>query len=372
MTACVALALLAGLDLQAHRPREATEVRAAGYLRTRAETIDQPGADLRLRTDLAIHPAGLGVAVKARADVFDGVALGGAPQHAPGTLAASARGQGAPADPLRVTRMYGEAVTPVGWLAVGRMGSHWGLGVLDHAGDCDDCDGGDTRDRVAFTTRLLGQAWSLAYDLTARDEGVHTLTFGVLHRGTVSVGALVARRWQRRRDLEVHFADVWARWSADGVRVEAEVVGVDVSVGQASTVPGVELARPVTERQLGVALETDLGPEAWGLGVDGGFASADFAFNPEYHVDRLAFRGADGVADAAYVRPHGRVRLLRAGPSTLSADLAVVGSGARRIELDPALRYASTDGLAVALEYAWLHDDGSDAQRLRVRAMFRF
>ena len=42
--------------------------------------------------------------------------------------------------------------TPVGILRFGRMGSHWGLGMLRNDGNCLDCDFGDTVDRVQFVT----------------------------------------------------------------------------------------------------------------------------------------------------------------------------------------------------------------------------
>ena len=43
---------------------------------------------------------------------------------------------------------------PIGILAAGRMGSHWGLGMLANGGDCLDCDAGDAADRIAFVTPL--------------------------------------------------------------------------------------------------------------------------------------------------------------------------------------------------------------------------
>lgn len=48
-------------------------------------------------------------------------------------------------------RVWGEVSTPVGILRFGRMGSHWGLGVLHNDGNGIDNDWGDTVDRVSFT-----------------------------------------------------------------------------------------------------------------------------------------------------------------------------------------------------------------------------
>ena len=64
-------------------------------------------------------------------------------------------------------RAYGEALTPFGALAIGRMGSQWGLGMLANAGDCLDCDSGDAADRIAFVTSDRGHLWAVAYDFSA-------------------------------------------------------------------------------------------------------------------------------------------------------------------------------------------------------------
>jgi uncharacterized protein (TIGR04551 family) len=53
-------------------------------------------------------------------------------------------------DSIAVKRIYGEVSTPVGILRFGRMGSHWGLGMLHHDGNGIDDDLGDTVDRLSF------------------------------------------------------------------------------------------------------------------------------------------------------------------------------------------------------------------------------
>jgi uncharacterized protein (TIGR04551 family) len=109
-------------------------------------------ADMRLRTDLSIYAPGGMMAVKARLDALDNVALGSAPEGIP-SASSTQRTEG---ETVSVKRVWGEALTPVGALAIGRMGSHWGLGLLANAGDCLDCDSGDAADRIAFVTPLLG------------------------------------------------------------------------------------------------------------------------------------------------------------------------------------------------------------------------
>jgi uncharacterized protein (TIGR04551 family) len=58
-------------------------------------------------------------------------------------------------DSIAVKRVWGEVATPVGILRFGRMGSHWGLGMLHNDGNGIDNDYGDTVDRVSFTAEPL-------------------------------------------------------------------------------------------------------------------------------------------------------------------------------------------------------------------------
>ena len=44
----------------------------------------------------------------------------------------------------------------------GRMGYHWGLGILHNGGNCLDCDYGDTYDRVAFAAGFSGHGFKFA------------------------------------------------------------------------------------------------------------------------------------------------------------------------------------------------------------------
>src|SRR5262249_29357649 len=108
-------------------------------------------ADLRLRTDIGFYAPFASVAVKARVDAPDNLVLRGTPQGIPGGSATQL-----PVAALRIRRVYGEALTPVGVIAAGRMGSHWGLGILTNGGDCVDCDSGDAADRIAFITPIGG------------------------------------------------------------------------------------------------------------------------------------------------------------------------------------------------------------------------
>ncbi len=58
-------------------------------------------------------------------------------------------------DSIAVKRVWGEISTPVGILRFGRMGTHWGTGMLYNDGNAIDNDYGDTVDRVSFTAEPL-------------------------------------------------------------------------------------------------------------------------------------------------------------------------------------------------------------------------
>jgi uncharacterized protein (TIGR04551 family) len=418
-----------------------------------------PRADLRLRTNLSFFvPAG-GLAVKVRLDAPSQLFLGSAPVGVP----SAATSQDAASALVRIQRVYAEALTPLGLLAIGRMGNQWGLGILGNGGDCEDCDSADAVDRVAFVTPVAGHLWALAYDLSSTgplvpDPGgdkvvpfaptamVHTLNFAAMRvrsdqarrrrtlagKVTFEYGALVSHRFQEgdvpatylpvaqgssaaarsldassvtARGFTATAVDGWARLTAPGVQVGAEVAGIFSRVEQASLVPGVLYKTPVTGAQVAVAIESSFGPRdgRFALGLDGGYASGDaapgfgafptiggaaaqrgdldgpqanppfdsqvqnFRFHPDYRVDRIFFREILGtVTDAIYVRPHAKVDLVRFGKGKVELGLFAVASFAAErsstpageapigVELDPTLSYKSGVGFSATLEQATL------------------
>jgi uncharacterized protein (TIGR04551 family) len=337
-------------------PRDKVDFDLHGYFRTRGYMFDnfdldrgldaagQPlypiplgggqvfrGGDLRLRTDLDAYAPGTGVAVHARVDLIDDVGFGATPVV--GTADAAAPYASVSQRPAiaSIKRGWGEVLTPFGVLAAGRMGLQFGLGMFANGGDCDDCEGGDTADRIAFASPIAGHIVAVAYDVsssgpyTTRDDGrevldlepsddVHTATAGILRlavpatrarraaagRATLEYAAYLSQRWQQNdvpasylpiatsrtptandlvlRDFRGTIASAWARISSASLRLEAEGVYATARVGQASLVPGAELTQPITSNQYGVAFESDLAPTPRArLGVDAGLASGDSA-----------------------------------------------------------------------------------------------
>ena len=463
-------------------PRDKMDVELDGYLRTRGTMLynldldrgltpsGQPlfpvplsnpngqaltSWDSRLRTDLSVYTPGAALAVKMRVDVLDNIALGSAPVGIP----AASTTQGSPSSQvLHVKRAYGEYLTPIGLLAAGRMGNHWGLGILSNGGDCADCDSGDVVDRIAFLTPVLGHVIAAAYDFSASQvfapqqtgttllnleptASVRTVTFAVLKfksadsidrrrragRTTAEYGGYVSYRWQNNdvpatylpvaapipitssqvtaRGYQATAVDFWGRLTTRLLHVELEAAYLGAVVNQPSLIPGVLYHVPVTSKQFGGAIESEVAKHggALGAGFDAGYASGDpspgfgafpavgasparpgdldgpkanppyhdtvnnFRFQPDYRIDQILFREIIGtVTGVTYLRPHARWRLTEMGSGALTASVAGVGSWAvyaesapggkhpLGIEIDPTLAYQTREGLLAALDYGVL------------------
>jgi uncharacterized protein (TIGR04551 family) len=291
------------------------------------------GLDMRLRSDLTFVAPNGGIAAHLRFDLFDDMSLGSAPNGPP----AAATGQSPDSAVLTIKRAWAEVLTPFGVLAAGRMGSHWGMGLLTHGGDDPDSDSGDAADRIAFSTPLFGLVWSLAYDLTATGpsverhqktidldptDDVRTLTFAVLryhddlaHRrrlradkATLDLGTYLSYRTQDNdvpstytpsttsppldlrqvvpRGFAALAADLWLRMVHPSFELEFEGCYLHARYDEASLIPGVSLREDITADQWGFALRSRFGKPArtqddiGGLtfGLDLGVASGDPAF----------------------------------------------------------------------------------------------
>jgi uncharacterized protein (TIGR04551 family) len=271
--------------------------------------------DMKLRTDLAIYAPFAAAAVKVRADLIDDLVLGSTPVLSPGSgnapTPAATPGQ-LPNTLLRIKRAYGEVLTPVGYLAAGRMGNTWGLGLMSNGGDCLDCNLGDAADRVVFATSLLQHLWAVAYDFSAvgptqyrRDNqrqlildpstNVQSVSFAFMNvkdehtrkrrrvagRWTAEYGLLASYRWQQNdvpaaylpqtqasvltpssvmvRGYQAAVFNAWFRLQGPTFKVEAEGGVLVADVAQASLLPGALLRDRVQSLQAGGAVETTIG-----------------------------------------------------------------------------------------------------------------
>jgi uncharacterized protein (TIGR04551 family) len=334
-------------------PRERTEVVIHGMLRVRESGLynldldrglDASGqpifpvpldngqmvevGDIRARTDLAVYARGIGVAVKARIDWLDNVAIGGSPDLRGGSPATSG---GQLPSYVVVKRAWGEALTPVGTVAIGRMGAHFGLGIAANGGDCEDCDHGDAADRLAFVSPLFDHFVAFAYDIASRGpftptkEGARDIVLApsaavsgptvallkshspatLARRAdagytTLEYAAYLTRRTQDNDVPGTYLATAapvdtfssndlvargfsatgtggWLRLSGARFRLEAELAYLKARVDQPSLIPGTAITVPVTSSQLGMAFQSHVVAGPTQLGIDGGYASGDDA-----------------------------------------------------------------------------------------------
>lgn len=143
-----------------------------------------------------------------QADILDNILLGSSPAtdayldpFTPLSVLASRRGSGT----VNVKRVWGRVNTQLGELLFGRMGYHWGLGILHNDGNCLDCDYGDTYDRVAFAPReFKGHHFSVMFD--------------ILDKGAITTG----EKGELGRSVDLDTLD-------DGYRLAVEVTRVDTA-----------------------------------------------------------------------------------------------------------------------------------------------
>jgi uncharacterized protein (TIGR04551 family) len=140
------------------------------------------GANLRLRVEPTINVSEE-VWIKSQIDFLDNVMLGSSPRYyqnfGTGEMVDTGTIQGnnigpPDSDMIVVRRAWGEVMTPLGQLRFGRMGSHWGLGMLHNAGNGIDQDFGDTVDRLMFAAKI--NDWLLAPAFDFPSEGVSAVS----------------------------------------------------------------------------------------------------------------------------------------------------------------------------------------------------
>ncbi|MCP4599529.1 MAG: TIGR04551 family protein [Proteobacteria bacterium] len=139
------------------------------------------GANLRFRLEPTLNVSEE-VWVKAQIDFLDNVMLGSTPRFwqnwglVEKEMVEAGRVQGwdmgAPdsSDMVVVRRAWGEVLTPFGQLRFGRMGDHWGLGMLHNSGNGLNQDFGDSVDRIMFAAKI--NDWLIAPAFDFPNEGV--------------------------------------------------------------------------------------------------------------------------------------------------------------------------------------------------------
>jgi uncharacterized protein (TIGR04551 family) len=306
---------------------------------TSARERTHAGVNMRLRLDPTLNVSEE-VRIKGQFDVLDNVVFGASPLFAgpPQERVGFAILENSMLRPrsqlLSIKRVYGEVSTPVGIVRFGRMGSHWGLGMLHNDGDCLDCDFGDSIDRIQFVTEPV-PGWFVApmldfysegptsaqtrnegqpFDLSNADD-LHGLVVAVARRDTdqqvraklandlpvLNYGLHFSYRFQRyeqlspslagtgvitpefnyvNRSASLYIPDLWVKYERKAFRLELEAAAVLGTIENRALTEG--------ERDLNQALSVvQFGAVAQGeyrfmdgqlnLLVEAGFASGDQA-----------------------------------------------------------------------------------------------
>jgi len=367
-------------------------------------------ANLRLRLEPTIH-VGWEVAVHATLDCLDNVLLGGQPAAGNrwSAMSAAATSQRPPSDSLQVKRAWAEVGTPLGMVMAGRMGVHWGLGMVANDGNCLDCDGGNTVDQIGLVSPLLGHIVGLSYAISSsgpsfdpweRDgvrvdadpaDDVRTASLGLLRftspavraiklaggRHVLDYGLAVSQRWQRvdaplaqadgtlptgdqyvQRDFGGTLVDAYLSWETRLNLLEVEVAWMRGHIGDATVIPGLG-TDPVEASQYGGILRDTLRPLGWlQVVVEAGVASGDPApgFGARPGRDRDRSRPGDLDGPQLDLPNDRRVDNFRFHPD-YRIDLIlwreIVGTITDAAYLRPSLRVGPALGFEVELALIW-------------------
>lgn len=305
---------------------------------------------MRLQPTLAVSDD---VRVHMMVDAFDNMVLGSTPDslvygpvpdgsdpRVPGltldsfgyTLVPPTASRNSLEDSIVVRRAWAEVVNrDIGLLRFGRMGNHWGLGMLYNGGDGLDSDFSSDVDRVLAATRFAGFIFGAAWDFTGegvvrypnavngipmdaldRDD-VRQFSFFAAHRleedeqaerlaaerAVVNGGLYFVYRKQEfstflsnfepdsalerfgrgevelvRRDAKMFTLDAWGQLLWRGLRLEVESAAVFGSIGNNSNDSG---GQSLDILQFGVAAEAEyrLLNEKLGLYLYTGYATGD-------------------------------------------------------------------------------------------------
>ncbi len=155
--------------------------------------------NMRLRVEPTINISDQ-VRVRSQFDIFDNLILGSTPDsllnpYVPNqTTGVGQTTAAAPTDVLSNTqnsyvgsilakRAWGEIDTEYGSLRFGRMPWHFGRGMYFNRGDCADCDGGTTVDRIMVLTTIYGHQLALASDFGAQGYNIGYTDLGQNNTG---------------------------------------------------------------------------------------------------------------------------------------------------------------------------------------------
>jgi uncharacterized protein (TIGR04551 family) len=153
------------------------------------------GGNMRLRLDPTVNVTDQ-VRVVAQVDVLDNIVMGSTPDSllafrrpgdrsgraATGVLSTSQDppelGINSLVSSIRAKRAWGEVDSEFGSLRFGRMPWHFGRGIAFNNGNCPDCEGGTTVDRILGLTQIYGHQIALSWDFGASGYHVGMIDLG--------------------------------------------------------------------------------------------------------------------------------------------------------------------------------------------------
>jgi uncharacterized protein (TIGR04551 family) len=151
--------------------------------------------NLRLRLEPTINVTDQ-VRVMAQIDVLDNTIMGSTPDSLVSARFPGLRNSVAPTsvlyttqDPpelgrnglvtsIRAKRAWGEVDSEFGSWRFGRMPWHFGRGIAFNNGNCPDCEGGTTVDRIMGISQLYGHQVALSWDFGAQGHHVGMIDYG--------------------------------------------------------------------------------------------------------------------------------------------------------------------------------------------------
>ena len=262
---------------------------------------------------------------------------------------AASTAQGAPKDSLKVKRAWAEIGTPIGLLAAGRMGAHWGMGVVANDGNSLDADLGNTVDAISLAVPLLSHIFGFGYEIASTgstfDRGngqavdadpaddVHSLSLAVLSmntpavarikhrdgRDTLDYGVVLSYRWQDydypqsqdgtvapaataiKRGFTGLLADAYGTWETPHNRLETEFAVLSAKLKDASLLAGLHTETITALQYGGVLRDTWQCMDKLALSLETGLASGDSAPGFGVRSDRDRDRARKGDLDGPQV-----------------------------------------------------------------------
>lgn len=230
-----------------------------------------------------------------------------------------------PSEPLKLRRVYGEIVTPIGMLRIGRQPTTEGTGLLIADGDGRPnrfgySNAGDTVDRVLFVTKPLEGLKPEAERDRSRDNGVFLVTFydrvasseirlfgddlhgagvGVRYAGKqpterswTELQAIYAHRWERQMDTAINVINWRAMGRLDHLGAGIEGVGIFGRTREVSEALSLINADPVVRQkveQYGARAVVRWDEPMWTAYLEGDFATGDHNPNPGSTLSQLYF-----------------------------------------------------------------------------------